>query len=157
VSHVATLLWVCLLGEYASNDPTTPEERFALGYIYMEVEPAAPVSAEWLAGLVAVLRDHSGWGIGITNVHAGVCGPDHGYRSCVRGVPGCRCGAAIAPLQLVLTWLTLPPVGIPHREKYERRFRELRVTFDLEETTWHELVATARVVFRDCPYLTLKT
>ena len=71
VSHVATLLWVCLLGEYASNDPTTPEERFALGYIYMEVEPAAPVSAEWLAGLVAVLRDHSGWGIGITNVREG--------------------------------------------------------------------------------------
>ena len=43
------------------------EER----YIYMEVEPTAAVSAEWLAGLVAVLRDHPGWGIGITNVREG--------------------------------------------------------------------------------------
>ena len=40
-------------------------------YIYMEVEPTAPVSAEWLARLVAVLREYPGWGIGITNVREG--------------------------------------------------------------------------------------
>jgi hypothetical protein len=33
--------------------------------------------------------------------------------------------------------------------------RALRITFDLDEKTWHELVATAKVVFRDCPYFTL--
>jgi hypothetical protein len=40
-------------------------------YIYMEVEPTAPVSTEWFARLAAVLRDHPGWGIGINNVRDG--------------------------------------------------------------------------------------
>ena len=35
-------------------------------------------------------------------------------------------------------------------------FRELRVTFDLDEERWHELAATAKVVFRDCPCFTVE-
>jgi len=35
-------------------------------------------------------------------------------------------------------------------------FRALRITFDLDEKDWRELVATAKVVFRDCRYFTLE-
>jgi hypothetical protein len=40
-------------------------------YIYMEVEPTAALTGEWLARMLAVLRDHPGWGIGISNVAEG--------------------------------------------------------------------------------------
>jgi hypothetical protein len=33
--------------------------------------------------------------------------------------------------------------------------RELRITYSIDEMTWREIVETARVVFRDCPYFTL--
>jgi hypothetical protein len=35
-------------------------------------------------------------------------------------------------------------------------FSALRVTFEIDGKAWHELTATAKVVFRDCPYFTLE-
>jgi hypothetical protein len=35
-------------------------------------------------------------------------------------------------------------------------FRALRIKFDLDEKAWLELVATAKVVFRDCPFFMLE-
>ena len=34
-------------------------------------------------------------------------------------------------------------------------YRELRVTFAIDDTAWRKVADTARVVFRDCPYFTL--
>lgn len=38
----------------------------------------------------------------------------------------------------------------------ETGFRALRITFAIDDSTWHQLVATAKVVFRDCPYFTIR-
>jgi hypothetical protein len=34
-------------------------------------------------------------------------------------------------------------------------FRELRVSFAVDDKTWQDVAATSRIVFRDCPYFTL--
>lgn len=34
-------------------------------------------------------------------------------------------------------------------------FRELRISFAVDDKTWQGVAATARIVFRDCPYFTL--
>jgi hypothetical protein len=37
----------------------------------------------------------------------------------------------------------------------EAGFRELKITFAIADKTWHEVAATAKIVFRDCAYFTL--